>query len=135
MPDVLGGICPCINVSTGIVAPRWAADAQYIGREKLQVEYLWRNYTVDHFVKGPHHAFVDVNTSRIVRLWQPFNGLEVFDPEKWVEDVDDAVFDMPAGCKVLSGKTGKRCIQAFPDVAAAERQFTAMAQFIEEARK
>ena len=35
---------------------------------------------VDHFVKGPHHVWTDVESRNIVRLWQPYNGLEIFDP-------------------------------------------------------
>ena len=77
-------VCPCINVGIGPVSANWAHDAVYIGRELMGVEYLTSGttdadmYTVDHFVKGPHHVWLDVNTKQIVRLWQPFNGLEVF---------------------------------------------------------
>lgn len=104
----LGGICPCINVSTGIVAPRWAEGGLYVGRERMTVEYLWKEYTVDHFVKGPHHVWADVATGNIVRLWQPFNGLEVFDPNAYNTTAPPpSTFDMPETCKLAS----KACIQ------------------------
>jgi hypothetical protein len=32
----------------------------------------------DHWVKGPHHFWIEVETNRMVREWQPFNGLQTF---------------------------------------------------------
>ena len=62
----------------------------------MDIEYLWTNGTlVDHFVKGPHHVWTDVASGTIVRLWQPFNGLEIFDPE---------VFDKVVVDHVVSGR-------------------------------
>merc|ERR1711924_167966 len=126
----MGGICPCINIDTGIVAPHFAADAQYIGRERLDVEFLWSDQTlVDHWLKGPHHVWTDVATGRIVRMWQPFNGLEVFDPLKWNETVDKSKLALPKTCKMLA----KHCIQAFPnttDRTELESSFGAIAQRI-----
>merc|ERR1712054_679022 len=38
---------------------------------------------------------------RLVRAWKPFNGLQVYDPDAWVDEVKDpSVFDAPpAKCK------------------------------------
>ena len=82
-------VCPCINVGIGPVSANWASDAQYVGRELLSVEFLTSGkdgdmMEVDHWVKGPHHVWEDVKTKQTARLWQPFNGLEVFDPTKYV---------------------------------------------------
>lgn len=107
--------CPCINVTVGIVSSDWAADAAYVGRAKLDVEYLGLSgQLVDHWIKGPHHAFVDVASGNIIRLWQPFNGLEVFDPTKWVKNPAvtadwNKTFELPLPCKV---EAGRLCIQA-----------------------
>jgi len=99
---MIPNVCPCINVSTGIIAPDWLRDGTYLGREKLGIEFLWETMTVDHWVKGPHHAWVDVGTGKIVRLYQPFNGLEVFDPEKYFTDFPDSKLTLPLGCSVMT---------------------------------
>ena len=71
-PQVPTPVCPCIALGIGPVAPGWASDAEYVGREILGIEFLndGSSRVVDHFVKGPHHAWVDVTTGQIVRLWQ-----------------------------------------------------------------
>merc|ERR1712146_260222 len=81
-----------------------AADALYLGREELGIEFLEETRTVDHYVKGPHHAWADVETGNLIRLWQPFNGLEVFDPAKWEKgagSVPAGSFDLPLQCKIV----------------------------------
>lgn len=97
-------VCPCINVGAGVFTHDWAADGEYLGRAELGIEFLWTRKVVDHWVKGPHHAFVDVISGQIIRLWQPFNGLEVFDPSKLEESVDQSVFKLPLAC-VIESKT------------------------------
>ena len=75
-------------------------DSRFIGRELLYIEYLWQERLVDHHVKGPHHIWVDVETGFIIRMWQPFNGLEVFDHTKWKRTVDQTLFPVPPSlCK------------------------------------
>ena len=103
--DLHGAACPCIDVGTGIVSHTWAEDAQYLGRELLGIEFIWQERLVDHYIKGPHHVWVDVETSKVIRMWQPYNGLEVFDPFKWKISPDatsEEDFDLPTSCKVLS---------------------------------
>jgi hypothetical protein len=94
--------CICIdpgrryNITIYPVNPKFLKEgSRYIGREKLGIEYLWQERIVDHWVKGPHHVWVDVATGKIIRMWQPWNGLEVFDPEKWVLSADPNVFITP----------------------------------------
>ena len=36
----------------------------------LGIEYLWEHREVDHFLKGPHHLWVDVETNQTTRMWQ-----------------------------------------------------------------
>ena len=96
--------CLCINVGVGPVSHDWAADAQYVGRELLGVEFLDNTIKapllVDHFVKGPHHVWTDVESRNIVRLWQPYNGLEIFDPAKWEFNVTEDLRKLDLTCKI-----------------------------------
>jgi len=94
--------CICIdpgrryNITIYPVNPKFMKEgSRYIGREKLGIEYLWQERVVDHWVKGPHHIWVDVISGKIIRMWQPWNGLEVFDPEKWILEADPDVFANP----------------------------------------
>lgn len=102
-------VCPCIQLGIGPVSPTWAADAQFVGRERLGIEFLWETRLVDHFVKGPHHVWTDVVTRNVVRMWQPFNGLEVFDPMQYHNTssgpLSPSTFVLPAQC-VLEAKLG-----------------------------
>ena len=33
---------------------------------------------MDHWAFGPHHLWSDPATGNIIRMWQPFNGLQVY---------------------------------------------------------
>ena len=33
---------------------------------------------VDHWAFGPHHAWTKPETGDILRMWQPFNGLQIY---------------------------------------------------------
>ena len=84
--------------------------------------------TVDHWVKGPHHAFVDIESKQIVRMWQPYNGLEVFDPEKWklgVQYLPTDVFVLPEACELET----KFCING-TSPAAAQNMAHALRQLL-----
>merc|ERR1712048_362099 len=79
-------------------------DASFVGREKIGVEWVnnggtGENATVmelDHFNLLPHHVWTDPRTGRIVRAWQPFNGLQVYNPDSWHEgEVDESKFTFP----------------------------------------
>jgi len=67
----------------------------FLGRERLGIEFIDKTMEVDHWTQGPHHIWVDVTTRKIVRMWQPWNGLEIWDPEKWSDDVDESAFEAP----------------------------------------
>lgn len=67
----------------------WTDNLFFIAREKIGVEYVWQTMELDHWAFGPHHAWVDPETGVIVRMWQPFNGLQVFEPGTWEEGVQD----------------------------------------------
>ena len=33
---------------------------------------------MDHWAFGPHHLWSEPDTGNIIRMWQPFNGLQVY---------------------------------------------------------
>jgi len=83
--------------------------AQYLGREKIGVEWIQDHgvanaskiMELDHFILWSHHIWTDPVSRRLTRAWKPFNGLQVYDPEAWIDTVEDpSVFDSPpAICK------------------------------------
>jgi len=78
----LGPVCPiggCGNDT--IVGPlryNFNDHALFIGREKIQPEFLNVEIVADHWVSGPHHFWMNVATGEMVREWQPFNGLNIY---------------------------------------------------------
>jgi len=83
--------------------------AQYLGREKIGAEWIQHHGTgnssmmmeLDHFILWSHHVWTDPISKRLVRAWKPFNGLQLYDPEAWLDDIKDpSVFEAPpAMCK------------------------------------
>merc|ERR1719424_2638913 len=83
--------------------------AQYLGREKIGVEWIQDHGTgasgkpmeLDHFILWSHHVWTDPVSRRLVRAWKPFNGLQNYDPDAWLDDITDpSVLEAPpAKCK------------------------------------
>lgn len=80
------------------------ATAQYLGRERLGVEWIQDHgvghsakiMELDHFILWAHHVWTDPVSKRLVRAWKPFNGLQLYDPQAWEDKVEDpSVFDSP----------------------------------------
>jgi len=71
----------------------WVDNLFYVGTETIDVEYGVGSTLLDHWAFGPHHAWTDPKTGIIVRMWQPFNGLQIFTPGNWREGsaFEDAV--------------------------------------------
>jgi len=65
------------------LAYNWVDNLVYISTEKIGVEYGVGDMELDHWGFGPHHAWTDPATGLIVRMWQPFNGLQIFEPGSW----------------------------------------------------
>jgi len=96
----------CTNPPCKAYVQHWDtfANAQYLGRERLGAEWI-QNHGVgesakmmelDHFILWAHHVWTDPSSRRLVRAWKPFNGLQLYDPEAWEDDVaDPSVFDSP----------------------------------------
>jgi len=94
--------------------------AQYLGREKINVEWIQNHGTgksgmpmeLDHFILWSHHVWTDPVSKRLVRAWKPFNGLQVYDPEAWVDSVEnpDTLFEAPPPmCKKGGAKIRIHC--------------------------
>ena len=85
--------CICINIREGGNASNpnpiypinynWVDNLQYIAREIIGVEYLSEtegeltDVELDHWAYGPHHLWSYPESGQILRMWQPFNGLQV----------------------------------------------------------
>lgn len=86
------------------VAPlqfNWTKNLAFMGRERIDVEYGIGRQTLDHWIFGPHHAWTNPETGLIVRMWQPFNGLQVFEPGAYSTGTDSSLFSdlRPDGSK------------------------------------
>lgn len=55
--------------------------------------------------------WTDPVSKRLVRLWKPWNGLQIYDPSGWTDAVEDAaVFDTPpAQCRKGGAKIRIKC--------------------------
>jgi len=89
------------------VMHNWTDHLTYLAREKLEIEYGVGEMEVDHWTYGPHHAWTPVGSNEIVRMWQPYNGFEVFEPGAFKPGHVDAMdfMDMvpPPQCKKDGG--------------------------------
>jgi hypothetical protein len=85
----------------------WTDHLSYLARERLEIEYGVGEMDVDHWTFGPHHAWTPVGSDEIVRMWQPYNGFEVFEPGSWKPgQVDETAFANmvpPPQCKKKGG--------------------------------
>eukprot|EP00667_Euglena_gracilis_P011235 EG_transcript_11460 len=91
------GFCICTTAGIGILRYDAFQDATYLGRERKFIEYLNVTRAADHYLKGPHHLWVDVATGLPLRAWQPSNGLQVY--SDWVVGPPDAAeFATPPSC-------------------------------------
>merc|ERR1711871_1556495 len=84
----------------------WTQQMFYIGREVIGVEYGIGNMTLDHWAFGPHHVWSVPETGKALRMWQPFNGLQVFaNGTDSLEGYTPEVFDdiPPQLCQKVGG--------------------------------
>ena len=65
------------NTLTGPLRFDFNDGAKLVGRERVRPEYFADSVVADHWVKGPHHFWMEVSTGLMLREWQPFNGLQV----------------------------------------------------------
>jgi len=85
------------NAITGPLSYDFNKGAKLVGRERVKPEYFDHEIVADHWVKGPHHFWIDVATNQMVREWQPFNGLQTY--VNWnLTTPDPSVIDLPSLC-------------------------------------
>jgi len=73
--------------TVGPVQYNWVDKLFFVSTETLDVEYGVGSTKLDHWAFGPHHAWTDPATGLIVRMWQPFNGLQIFTPGNWKSEI------------------------------------------------
>lgn len=66
------------NTLVGPLSYDFNRGAKLVGRERIRPEYFNEFVVADHWVKGPHHFWIDVATNKMLREWQPFNGLQTY---------------------------------------------------------
>jgi len=98
------------NCSSYIWHNDFAETAQYLGRERIGVEWIGE-MELDHFILWSHHMWTDPKSKRLVRLWKPWNGLQIYHPDAWTDTVEDpSVFEAPpAQCKKGGAKIRINC--------------------------
>jgi len=111
LPWYAGGVhqCVCTHIREGAAGEKfyypvqynWVEKMVYIGREMLGIEYLNEVKEVDHWAFGPHHLWTYPDTGNIIRMWQPFNGLQIYPAGVGQGTVDSNLFTEipPALCK------------------------------------
>jgi len=112
LPWYAGGIhqCICTTIHEGFVDREkvyypvqynWIDNMVYIGREIIGIEYLNTVQEMDHWAFGPHHLWTNPTTGAIIRMWQPFNGLQVYPGGVGQSEIDASMFaDIPPSlCK------------------------------------
>lgn len=122
----IGVFCICVtphesgtsgNVPIGPLVHDFAKDAVLLGRERIGLEGLNVQVVADHYVKGPHHFWIDVATNRMVRGWQPYNGLNVY--YDWdVSAPDPALFEVDKSCYKYLLHKNISCIAPYPEPPA-----------------
>lgn len=78
--------CACVNIREGgtgntpiyPVQYNWVDKLSFVGREILGVEYIQEELELDHWIYGPHHVWTRPESGDIVRMYQPFNGLQIY---------------------------------------------------------
>jgi len=108
--------CVCVDIKEGgddsnpnqifPIQPQWIDNLQYIGREIIGVEYLKEDGSLtdvelDHWAYGPHHLWSYPESGQILRMWQPFNGLQVYKDgvNPGVVDIEEFAEIPPSKCK------------------------------------
>jgi len=107
LPWYVGGIHQCIcthirenAIENGVyyypVQYNWVDKLVYMGREIIGIEFVNEEREMDHWAFGPHHLWSDPVNGNIIRMWQPFNGLNVYPDGVPQSDVDTSLFeDLP----------------------------------------
>jgi len=114
--------CICItpyqdgNPNGPIIGPLrydFPVDSTLIGREMIELEFRDGEMVLaDHWSKGPHHFWYEVATNRMVRGWQPYNGLNVY--YNWViEAPNPQEFVVDKSCYQGNRFNNISCVQPY----------------------
>jgi hypothetical protein len=70
----------------------WTNRLSFVGLEKVGIEYIQppTQMVLEHWNYGPHHIWSVPGTGSIIRMWQPFNGLQVFPNGTLPSPVDES---------------------------------------------
>merc|ERR1711998_13724 len=84
----------------------WTNNLNWLARERIEVEYGIGEMDLEHWIFGPHHAWTEVGSNKLVRMWQPYNGFEIFAPGTFKDGVADAepLHDVPPSMCKKDGK-------------------------------
>jgi hypothetical protein len=109
--------CICTTVHQGSdpstptmypVTYNWTEQLFFIGVEKIGIEYIEPHQIEElyHWAFGPHHVW-STGTGEIRRMWQPFNGLQVFPHGTSNHSVDPSLLSdfPPPMCRKKGGAT------------------------------
>jgi len=78
------------------IANNWTKLMSYVGREVIGIEYTGQKRTLDHWAYGPHHVWAHPQNGSMIRMWQPFNGLQIFpDGTNPVAPASEQFADLP----------------------------------------
>jgi hypothetical protein len=111
LPWYAAGIHQCIctmakegfTAQTGVypLQTNWTDNLIFVARENIGVEYDQGTHILDHWAFGPHHVWSFPENGTILRMWQPFNGLQIFPTGANPGPVDANLFSEipPAMCK------------------------------------
>ncbi len=87
----------------------WTQHLRFVARERIGIEFMepGRKEILDHWSFGPHHVWSVPESGEIRRMWQPFNGLEIFPNGTSQQTIDPNLFKEipPALCKKKGGAT------------------------------
>lgn len=118
--------CYCLNytIKGEPVGPvsydAFLRDAQYIGREKLTIEYGLGEKVVDHYQKSFYHYWFDVEAGVPVRTLNRQDDdfiMSVY--YNWTKSAADEAFELPEACGAWWQKPWNKC-QALNHTANAE---------------
>ena len=141
--------CICTNPTEGgrggapvfPLNPNWTGILSHVGTEVLGVEHIDEQRTLDHWAYGPHHVWTVPETGSIVRMWQPYNGLQVM-PAGTLPGKAAPVASPPAECAskwaikvgcdengypTADGEVLARAVERVPSAALRSSDFGEMA--------
>ena len=117
LPWYAAGVHQCIctkvnqggDASTAQMYPvqyNWTAQMFHVGTERIGIEYMEAGHAevLEHWAFGPHHVWSVAATGEIRRMYQPFNGLQVFPKGTTNTTIDPTLFtDHPPALCVKKG--------------------------------